>query len=252
MIVAMKKIYTESIRKLHQTFNKSHPEKTPVSLTTFFNLKPFYCLKPSEKEKQSYLCVNCLIPHVILSSINKYRHSLKLPPHDLLTTYLNGLKLGKLFPELEAQITCKYYEDKRVVEIYVGKDGKLSEYTRTSRVDHFEPVYLLVEKLKDLSNKYLLRQTYVDPCKSVFPILKEVYDDKYIELDFPENLALQPKDEVQSAHYSGKQFTLHCVIVERAKSWYHYYISDDRKYDSVFVDYVIRVIIARYGIKNDD
>ena len=36
MIVATKKIYTESIRKLHQTFNKSHPEKNPVSLTTFF------------------------------------------------------------------------------------------------------------------------------------------------------------------------------------------------------------------------
>ena len=46
MIVATKKIYTESIRKLHQTFNKSHLEENPVSLTTFFNLKPFYCLKP--------------------------------------------------------------------------------------------------------------------------------------------------------------------------------------------------------------
>ena len=62
MIVATKKIYNESIRKLHQTFNKSHPEENPVSLTTFFNLKPFYCYKPSEREKQSCLCINCLNP----------------------------------------------------------------------------------------------------------------------------------------------------------------------------------------------
>ena len=107
MIVATKKIYTESIRKPHKTFNKSHPEKNPVSLTTFFNLKLFYCLKPSEKEKQSFLCINCLNPHVILSSINKYRHSRKLPPHGSLTTYLNELKSGMLFPEMEAQNTCK-------------------------------------------------------------------------------------------------------------------------------------------------
>ena len=174
MIVATKKIYTKSIRKLHQTFNKSHPEKNPVLLTTFFNLKPFYCLKPSEKEKQSCLCINCLNPHVILSSINKYRHSRKLPPHGSLTTYLNELKSGMLFSEMVAQNTCKYYEYKRVVESYVGKDGKLNEYTRTARVDHFVPVYLLVEKLKDLSGKYLLHRTYIDNCTSVFPILKEV------------------------------------------------------------------------------
>ena len=63
---------------------------------------------------------------------------------------------------MEAQNTCKYYEYKGVIESYVGKDGKLNEYTRTARVDHFEPVYQLVEKLKDLSDKYLLHRTYVD------------------------------------------------------------------------------------------
>ena len=139
-----------------------------------------------------------------------------------------------------------------MIESYVGKDRKLNEYTRTACVDHFEPVCLLVEKLKDLSDKYLLHRTYVDNCLSVIPILKEADDGKYIEVDFSQNLTLRPKDEVQSANFSGKQFTLHCAIVERAEFRYHYHISDDTKHDSVFVDYVIRDIIERYGIKNED
>ena len=64
MMVASKRIYTDSVRKLLQRFNET--QEKPISLSTFFKLKPFYCLKPSEKEKQSCLCLNCLNPHVIL------------------------------------------------------------------------------------------------------------------------------------------------------------------------------------------
>lgn len=83
-----------------------------------------------------------------------------------------------LFSEMEAQNSCKYYENKGVVESFVGKDKKLNEHTRTARVDHFEPVYLLVKKFKDLSDKQLLHRTYVNNCTSVFPIPKEVNDGK--------------------------------------------------------------------------
>ena len=83
-----------------------------------------------------------------------------------------------LFSEMEAQNSCKYYENKGVVDSFVGKDKKLNEHTRTARVDHFEPVYLLVKKFKDLSDKQLLHRTYVNNCTSVFPIPKEVNDGK--------------------------------------------------------------------------
>ena len=85
----------------------------------------------------------------------------------------------------------------------------------------------------------------------MFPILKEVYDGKYIELGFSQNLVLRPKDEVKSANFSGKQFTLHYAIVERAKFGNHSH-QRDAKHDSVFVDYAISDIIERYGIKNED
>ena len=37
---------------------------------------------------------------------------------------------------------------------------------------------------------------------------------KFIELDFSQNLALRPKNEVQRANFSGKQSNLHCAIVD--------------------------------------
>ena len=56
----------------------------------------------------------------------------------------------------------------------------------------------------------------------------------------------------QSAHFPGKQFTLHWAIVEQAKFWYRHHISDDTKHDSISVNYFVRDITERRGIKNED
>ena len=82
--------------------------------------------------------------------------------------------------------------------------------------------------------------------------MKSAYNRKYIELDFSQNLALRPKDEVQSAHFSGKQFTLHCAIVDPVDHRYHFYLSNDTNHDGVLVDHVIRDIINKYHIENED
>ena len=82
--------------------------------------------------------------------------------------------------------------------------------------------------------------------------MKEAYNGKYTELSFSQNLALRPKDEVQSAHFSGKHFTLHCSIVDPVHSQYHFHLSDDTTHDPVFVDHVLRDIIIKYDIRNQD
>ena len=45
---------------------------------------------------------------------------------------------------------------------------------------------------------------------------------------------------------------MHCVIVEPVQYRYHYHISDNTKHDLFFVDYIVRDIIARYNIKDED
>ena len=109
-------------------------------------------------------------PHVILKSNNSYGLSKKLTPHNSLTAHLNEMNSGREFKEMTAKKYCKYYEYKRVVESYIGKNGKPTEYTRTARVDFCEPVCMLVEKLHGLGDKYLKHRTYVDNVSSIFPI----------------------------------------------------------------------------------
>ena len=203
------------------------------------------CLKPSEKEKQS-----CFNPHIILKSTNGYRISHNLVAHDSLTTYLTELEAGKRFEEMDANNNCKYYECRRVEESCIGKNGERVEYTITARVDISELVHMLVPKLLGLSKTYLKHRTYVDNLTSVFPLLKESYTGKFIELDFSQNLSLRPKDEVQSAHFSRRQFTLYCAIVEPGDYRYHYHISNDTKHDPIFFDQVIRDVITKYNIRN--
>ena len=83
---ATKMVYVESIRKLLKEFNNARD--CPVSLTTFFTYKPFYCVLPSEKEKQSCVCINCQNPHLLLQAINYYRYAKKLQLHESLTVYI--------------------------------------------------------------------------------------------------------------------------------------------------------------------
>ena len=78
--------------KLLKKFNNARD--SPVSLTTFFTYKPFYCVLPSEKEKQSCVCINCQNPHLLLQAINYYRSSKKLQPHESPTVYIQKLKSG--------------------------------------------------------------------------------------------------------------------------------------------------------------
>ena len=61
-----------------------------------------------------------------------------------------------------------------------------------------------------------------------------------------------PDYEVQSAHFSEKQYTLHCAIAEPFDTRYHYHLSDDTKHDPFYVDQVLRDIIIKYNIKNED
>ena len=63
-----------------------------------------------------------------------------------------------------------------------------------------------------------------------------------------ENLALKPKHEVQDAHFSGKQHSLHCSIVEPGENKYAYHLSDDTNHDPVFVNEVLQDIFKRFQL----
>ena len=96
-----RKIYTDSLRALHRTFNSTQAEN--VLFSAFYTYKPYYVSKPTEKEKEACMCIDCLNPHLLLKSINAYRKSINLHEYQSSTTYLNELKVDSdnydLFPE---------------------------------------------------------------------------------------------------------------------------------------------------------
>ena len=60
-------------------------------------------------------------------------------------------------------------------------------------------------------------------------------------MDFSQNIVLKTKDEAQTAHFLGKQQSLHYSIVidENDTLNYVYHLSDDIGYDSTFFDEVL-------------
>ena len=120
------------------------------------------------------------------------------------------------------------------------KNGKITEYSRTARVDKKEKVCEIVQKLLNRGESFLRHPYHVDNIAAVSPMIRESFSGKYTELDFPANLALKPKHEVQDAHFSGKQYSVHCSIVEPGENKYVYHLSDDTNHDPVFVNKVLQ------------
>ena len=124
------------------------------------------------------------------------------------------------------------------------------KYQRTACVDDTKSIKDLVSLIKDGGRTYKKHHSYVDNCSTVFPMKKDLYDRKFIELDFSPNLAIWLKLQIQSADFSNKQYTLHWAITKPFDKRYHYHLSDDTKHDGIFVDCVLTDFIINYNISD--
>ena len=70
-VKAPRMVYTKSLDQLHLDFLKAEPEII-CSQSTFFKFKPFYIEQPTEREKQSCLCIVCQNAHTKLEGINTF------------------------------------------------------------------------------------------------------------------------------------------------------------------------------------
>ena len=69
-------------------------------------------------------------------------------------------------------------------------------------------------------------------------------------MDFSENIAIKTKSEVQEAHFSGKQYALHCNIVQPNEVKFVYHLSDDTTHDPSFVQQVLENIFYRLEFRD--
>ena len=96
---------------------------------------------------------------------------------------------------------------------------------------------------------YLRHRSHVANIKITLPLIHESFNGKCIEIDFSENIAMKPKFEVQDAHFSGKQYSLHCSVVEPGIQKYFYHLSDDTTHDPEFVHKVLVDVFDKVSTK---
>ena len=138
------------------------------------------------------------------------------------------------------------------MESYV-KEGVTKTYTKTTSVDKNKSVCDIYADLVARGVRYLYHRSIAENIKAVLPKIFESFTGKYIEIHFSQNIALKTKDEVQNAHFSGKQQSLYCSIVidENDAMIYVYHLSDDTGHDPTFVDEALNDIFGKWNIRNE-
>ena len=90
-----------------------------------------------------------------------------------MTENIDSFNKGESFEEANDDKACKFYSYQRVVESYIGKEGKPVKYQRIVHVDDAKPVKQFLSLIKDGGSKYKKDRSYIDNCSTVLPMMKE-------------------------------------------------------------------------------
>ena len=165
----------------------------------------------TNRKKESCICKKCLNAHLLLAGINNFRKAQKLPLHISVTDFVNDQD-----PHDHRTKYPEFYGMSNVFEkeeTYF-KNGIEKSYERVARIDKKMEVKEVAKTLIEQGGSYLRHRSHVANIKNTLPLIRESFHGKCIETDFSENIAKKPKFEVQEAHFSGKQHSLHCSILE--------------------------------------
>ena len=142
-------IYTSPIRKLHKDFIAQYGE---VSLGTFYKLKPFYLQTPTEREKESCLCITCLKVDCIYEPLKQHLKLSESLTLYLIQDFLCEYDTDIQFPHIDCiKMSCEnkckirndtgtlifdeklynYYVFEKVPTVYYNKNAEVTLSNRT-------------------------------------------------------------------------------------------------------------------------
>ena len=70
-------------------------------------------------------------------------------------------------------------------------------------------------------------------------------------ITYSQFIAIRSKFELQEVYFSGKQYTLHCLIIKPGIGRYNYHLLDEAKLDPVFEDEVLDDILTKKNMRNE-
>ena len=267
-VKAQKYIYSRPIREMFDKFKKEHPECT-YSMSLYWRCKPFYVVPPSDHKLEGCLCKKCLNPHALYGVLKKHIKTLPLSLSEYLTMefeFRNDKVVN--FPKVECikglcKNECSIVNDEHMsydwkkrryeetnIETYFDKKGEKKDYSRTTR-DDYKDVELkeVYQCLQASTRQYLLHRYHTLVDKIYWGKFLDETDEHIVWLDYSMNIKLTEKNQIQSAHYSGKQQTLHDVLIRQPSTnvnKYVYHLSDDTNHDSVMTRKILEEIVIHY------
>ncbi|WAR07956.1 hypothetical protein MAR_017914 [Mya arenaria] len=126
-------------------------------------------------------------------------------------------KLYQPLVESYADLTVKYHQWESVPESYVAKDSTKKKTSRWIQTEKKVCVGDLVNDVSDslvIYTSHLFRACYQYKMESSL-MANLPLDHCVVVMDFSENISLQPQDEIESAHWTIKQVTLHPIFIVR-------------------------------------
>ncbi|XP_060560787.1 uncharacterized protein LOC132720637 [Ruditapes philippinarum] len=114
-------------------------------------------------------------------------------------------------------VVAKYYQWESSKESYISKDGDKKHTTRWIQAEKTCSVADLVHdiaKSLESHSSHLFRANFQYKMESLLTSDLPL-DHCLVVMDFSENISLQPQDEIESAHWTTKQVTLHPVFIVR-------------------------------------
>ena len=215
------------------------------------------------------MCIKCLNAHCIYNAIRFSLKNRELP--ESLTKYLtHQLKCeddDKIqFPHIEClsgecvnkcQLTFEndisehsdnkrvsYYTFEKVETTSYNKLGMETHFSRTAGVDKKAIISELYKLLMDIAQDYIIHRYFVTSGLALWHKFTEVYSKGIMTIDYSKNIQFKAKHEAQSKHFSGRQQTLHCCVIEKnGEHEYIYHLSDDKLHDSEMTFSIIEDII---------
>ena len=214
--------------------------------------------QPTEKESEICLCTNCLNPCSLFKAIRSTLKDGTVP--NSLSEYLckhmkctcepetnffeldcvlgkceNKCEIVDILTDLEGivnqhgQKEILYYMFETVTTNYYNKNGCKVSYKRNARVDKRESLWDVIRKLQGIAPLYLTHRFFWKNFLNSTP-------HHVLWMDYSQNIAFKEKRQVRSAHFSGKQQTLHNTLIQSPGNGdvkYVYHLSDDTNHHSV-------------------
>ena len=269
---AQKHIYNNTVRELYKEFASKYPDYK-ISAALFYRCKPFYISPATEQEMECCLCSKCLNPHALYTTLRRNMKDLPRSMSEYLTMFFECSQDGHInYPKIECiKGTCEnnccimdesrsdkyvdiwrkkvsFYQFETVEESYYNKAGEKKFYKRTACKDYTDQtIHHVYQIFQDCARTYLLHRNHT--------LLDKVYWNQYLEqtdaavvwMDYSQNIKLTEKNQAQSAHFSGKQQTLHDSLINyQGCNLYAYHLSDDTNHDSIMTTEILSGIISNH------